>query len=798
MNAPFRPLPAALQSATQRLKAAARTACDQTIESLALATVAPTGVHPREGLRLAQHELSRKAAMFGMTFDAALDDRLVREVRQPEVVAGSSLTWDALSLVDDREVEIQVAAERFGLQIAAQCEWELRDLDGYVGPVLAAAGIPRAETDRNPLRPEVIGYASIRAIEAVIDRADVRGVLEAELLRSFATILPTTYSAVIAELRATGVKPAGMSVRLHDRSHGATLGITARDRAGPPSGPGALDAGPAAGAGAGALGAGAVGAGAPLGQAGGVPMGQVGGELMALLRRLTARPRPGGPGGVPGASRFDAGPSGFGDFDGTAPTYEAYGDRDLRLVAPNLILEHRDELLRATGGSFDHMVIDVVGTLFDQILSDPKVPPQVARQIGRLQLPVLRAALGDPTFFSSRKHPVRRFINRLASIATAFEDLVGDEGRAFLERVRELVQGIVEGDFDRADVYERQLSALESFVAQQGRREIAEKGDAASLLESKEAELRVRKRYAQRLRNELQMLEAPDFVRDFVADVWSQVVSRAADTRDDALLRRMREAGRDLFMSVQPKGAPEQRKAFLQRLPRLMQDLNEGMDLIAWPGSAKRTFFSALLPAHAQSLKGEGLSILNYNLLLKRVAALLDAPLPTAAEAASIPASAVTEDDILPQLSPEEAQRIGLVSEAAIDWNGKVDIDLSGEDKALTEVDITIDGLPAPDGIDPTVGQSLADHVQIGFAYQMHLDGEWHKVRLAHVNDARSFFIFTRGKKHKQTISLTRRMLERLCDRQRVRTFENAYLLERATARARKQLAALRPAAATA
>ena len=86
------------------------------------------------------------------------------------------------------------------------------------------------------------------------------------------------------------------------------------------------------------------------------------------------------------------------------------------------------------------MVIDVVGSLFDQILSDPKVAPQMARQIARLQLPVLRAALGDPTFFSSRRHPVRRFVNRIASLAAAFEDLDNDDGRAFLSLVRELVR----------------------------------------------------------------------------------------------------------------------------------------------------------------------------------------------------------------------------------------------------------------------------------------------------------------------------------------------------------------------
>jgi hypothetical protein len=45
---------------------------------------------------------------------------------------------------------------------------------------------------------------------------------------------------------------------------------------------------------------------------------------------------------------------------------------------------------------------------------------------------------------------------------------------------------------------------------------------------------------------------------------------------------------------------------------------------------------------------------------------------------------------------------------------------------------------------------------------------------------------------HQQAISMTARMLYRLCETGRLRAFENAYLIERATARARKQLAALR------
>ena len=40
-------------------------------------------------------------------------------------------------------------------------------------------------------------------------------------------------------------------------------------------------------------------------------------------------------------------------------------------------------------------------------------------------------------------------------------------------------------------------------------------------------------------------------------------------------------------------------------------------------------------------------------------------------------------------------------------------------------------------------------------------------------------------------------MLARLCESGRLRAFESSYLLERATARARRQLAALKPAGPT-
>ena len=259
------------------------------------------------------------------------------------------------------------------------------------------------------------------------------------------------------------------------------------------------------------------------------------------------------------------------------------------------------------------------------------------------------------------------------------------------------------------------------------------------------------------------------------------------------LAQGLRHAGRELFLSVQPKATPAHRKAFLAELPKLMKQLTEGMNLIAWPESQRRIFFGQLMPAHAQALKSPAGRQLDINLMASQVEGALRRPLPSRDELRAATAVPVLTDEVVAaQFSTEEAQRVGLVQESSVDWAGKVEAEPSAESESAADAVLSLPGMPAStEAPEPTEGSALAEHVQVGFAYQMNLQGQWHKVRLAHVSTARSFFIFTRGSRHKQTISLTQRMLARLCESGRLRAFESALLIERASARARRQLAAL-------
>lgn len=423
----------------------------------------------------------------------------------------------------------------------------------------------------------------------------------------------------------------------------------------------------------------------------------------------------------------------------------------------------------------------------------------MARLLARLQLPVLRVALGDETFFSSRRHPVRQFVNRMASLACAFDDFSDDPGRSFLSHVRDLVQDVAQGDFDRMDVYTAKLDALEAFIAEQTRNTLKAAGDAAAVVERRETDLRLQQRYALQLQQQLAKVPMQDFLRNFLAQVWSQAIVLASREGAPERALRLRQLGRALVMSVQPKGGTAARADFLRELPNLMRTLNEGLDLIRWPDAPRKDFFGALLPAHAESLKGQAPSALDTNLLIKQLDQIFGAAPPVEADLAKPIAGETAPGDLdaSQRLTPAEAKSSGprggvhrrLERRAR---PGPVRQRCRRRRRA-DPGSRHLDRRPAAcrKRPEPASGAVLMDNMELGFAYQMHTGEHWQKVRLAHVSAGRSFFIFTHGNRHQETVTMTARMLRKLCETGRMRAYERAHLIERATARARAQLAAL-------
>lgn len=94
-------------------------------------------------------------------------------------------------------------------------------------------------------------------------------------------------------------------------------------------------------------------------------------------------------------------------------------------------------------GALDQDVMNLVSMLFEYILSDRNLQPQVKALIGRLQIPILKVAIVDRTFFSKADHSARRLLNELASSAIGWTS--GKEGDAdsFLAKIEGIVDVLI-------------------------------------------------------------------------------------------------------------------------------------------------------------------------------------------------------------------------------------------------------------------------------------------------------------------------------------------------------------------
>lgn len=831
-----------LDRAQNRVGKAVTEAIAKTEAQLGPLSLSSTSNAQRQLLMDAHRHLVQKSSLmvsgFARKFAQHIDKAARQAVNgsQPGAASGHGTLsldtdWASLSLVDNAEVERGVTADRLAQSLTQDCDSQLEHLQAYVTSL-----IDDPSPERNPLRPQDVARTLLDVVAESGCTEEVLQALGQHIGRILGPELAKCYEDIAQDLRTQGVVPRGLSVAKGRGGHSVHGGASTTS-------PGALgqsDTTPASVSGAfpdsrgGRMSSGyqpspltaethlraaqalseMFGVSMPMPMADGpAPMGlrsapraagalpAVNADFQNLLRQIAAQSPSGNwAADLAGTAAADLGSG--GQMPSMAEPGVGFAGP---LMAVNLIRAHREELVRASGGAaLDQMVIDIVAALFDQVLSDPKVSPQMARQIARLQMPVLRVALADMSFFNSRKHPVRRFVNRIASLSASFDSYEEGPGLACLERVTALVDDIVEGDFDRMDIYESKLAELEAFIDTENAREAAETAAVAALLNGKEADLRVHQRYMQILKRELADVEMPAFLRDFLAQIWSQVqvTASARDGAASPFAQRMKKAGHDLALSVQPKGSPQLRKAFLLKLPQLMKDLNEGLALIQWPEDAKQAFFSQLLPAHAECLKMAPQHELTQRMLEHQLNKVERIAIPSREEAANDPLPEALSDikappvlTVVPTLSAVEIKEAGFVPEAAVVAEGPLDIDLDqpgGQDPSLSEVDINLDAPPPP-----SAGLQLVHHIQKGTAYQMMMQGQWKKVRLTWVSDGRTFFIFTHGHTHKQTISLTARTLAKMCDSGRFKAFEQAELIERATVRARRQLAALNSGAKT-
>jgi hypothetical protein len=367
------------------------------------------------------------------------------------------------------------------------------------------------------------------------------------------------------------------------------------------------------------------------------------------------------------------------------------------LTTPALLeqLEQRKHALKqAAETPVERATIEVVALMFHSILTEERIPATVRVWFARLQMPVLRVAVGEPDFFATIDHPARRLIDRMGACVMGFDASARDVGDALEKEIKRVVQ-VVEAYPDTGRrVFQTVLTEFEKFLEHYFRNENAATRKGVSLAQQVEQRETLAIQYTIELRKMLDGMPVQDGVRQFLFQVWADVLAmtavKAGAQSEDT--KTMKRAAADLIWSAGAKVTREERAEVIRRLPPLLKTLREGMASTGMSADKQDEQIAALNNALAAAFT---------------------------AKAGVIPSERMSE--LMERLETLEE----MLPDAEIEIDESMVLDLSGHESSELEVVTEGGSMPTPAML------SWARELQVGSWYMLDWRGRNEPVQLA-------------------------------------------------------------------
>jgi len=260
-------------------------------------------------------------------------------------------------------------------------------------------------------------------------------------------------------------------------------------------------------------------------------------------------------------------------------------------------------------GVVDEDVINLVTMLFEYILDDRTLPDSLKALIGRLQIPMLKVAVLDKSFFSRGNHPARRLLNELASAAMGWGNRDDYQRDNLYLRIEQVVQRVLNDFVDDPLIFTELLTDFMAFNADERRRSELLEQRTRDAEEGRAKAEQARQRVQQELNRRLLGKVLPQVVVRLLEEAWSKVLLLLWLKYGDGSQPWQEGLGTmdDLIWSVEPHDDPDAHHRLLEVVPGLLKALRDGLTSSAFDPFATSEFFSQLELLHVQGLKRDAL-----------------------------------------------------------------------------------------------------------------------------------------------------------------------------------------------
>ncbi|SDW83525.1 Protein of unknown function [Pseudomonas syringae] len=288
------------------------------------------------------------------------------------------------------------------------------------------------------------------------------------------------------------------------------------------------------------------------------------------------------------------------------PSQETADDFDLRNQLEQLLTRVNVKTGKSRiVGVGDEDVINLIAMLFEFILDDRNLPPSLRALIGRLQIPMLKVAVLDKSFFSRGSHPARRLLNEIATAALGWGGRDDYQRDSLYQRVEQIVQRLLNDFDDDPSIFSELLADFLAFTSDERRRsELLEQRTRDAEEGRARAEL-ARQLVQQELNQRLLGRTLPEVVVRLLQEAWSKVLLLTCLKHGEASgewqagLTTMDE----LIWSVELHDDPQALQRLLELVPGLLKSLRDGLTSAAFDPFATSEFFSQLESLHVQAFQ---------------------------------------------------------------------------------------------------------------------------------------------------------------------------------------------------
>lgn len=256
-------------------------------------------------------------------------------------------------------------------------------------------------------------------------------------------------------------------------------------------------------------------------------------------------------------------------------------------------------------GEIDNDIINLVSMLFDFILDDRSIPSTLKAMIGRMQIPLLKLAVLDKTFFDNTNHPARRLLNEIGSAALGWNEQDAAHQDNLSQKIEAIVQRLQHDFSDDPGIFSEILSDFASFIRTERRRSELLEQRVRDAEEGRARSESARMQVEAALNERLMGKTLAETVVQILQGSWSKVMllNQLKYGEQSSQWKSNLAVMDQLIWSVSPHTEPDTSRKLRILIPKLLERLREGFSQAALDPFETSLLFTKLEVLHVQAIQ---------------------------------------------------------------------------------------------------------------------------------------------------------------------------------------------------